>query len=130
MFSSTTWQSLLRKVKTGKWNPSVNYSSLSWRMRKSGTSGKLRTVLISFKYLIRLYETMRIYSPSKSDRLAYKVFLKFMYKWGCFCLIWWLGLFPPRELALFTNCDPRYILILKDFYFQLRWWYCKNTFTF
>lgn len=40
IFNSTTWQSLLRKLKTGKWNPYVNYSILSWRMRKR-TSSKI-----------------------------------------------------------------------------------------
>lgn len=43
MPSSTTWQSLLRKWKTWKWNPSVNYSILSHEMRKKRTSSRINT---------------------------------------------------------------------------------------
>lgn len=43
MSSSTTWQSLLRKWKTWKWNPSVNYSILSHEMRKKRTSSRINT---------------------------------------------------------------------------------------
>lgn len=35
MASSTTWQSLLRKLKTGKWSPYANYSVLSLRMKNN-----------------------------------------------------------------------------------------------
>lgn len=55
---------------------------------------------------------MRVSSPNKNNKLADEICLKFTFV--LLCLLTWD--FYPRRISIASNDDPRYFIVLKDFF--------------